>query len=574
MQAIILRKRSALGMLGRSLLLVVSFCALPALASSQEAPADASAENRDQGMRIDPYSWVDHDGYPLTSKPRERDPNLALYYYRETFVEPIARAIDVPGKILSLLDGLGVAEKEYESVNVNAFDEVSNSTWFTNRNHMKAVLLDEIRRGPENHLVPQTPWTITSTKKGGVLPGFQIKDAAGKKWVVKLDPPGYPQIGSAADVVSSRLLLAAGYNLPHDVALTFRRQDLTIGEKLAKGKDGGPPFTEDDLTKLLDRGHSASDGRYYGQASLFLAGEPIGPISLRKRKKDDSSDWYNHQRRRELRGLYVLASWLDHWDAKEHQSLDTFVAEEDSLGYVKHHLLDVGATLGAAAEGPKLPKRGFEYAVDFGWMGRRLVALGFLVEPWRRAEYPTGMPSVGNFESKEFQPDRFKTAIQNPAFQEILDGDGYWGAKIVASFSEAQIQAAIDAAGYEDPRARKYLLKTLVERQNKIARYWFGRVAPLDFFQVKDEKLIFHDLAVDLRLAGPREYNVEVEYLDGPGGGPPLRLRECSLGLGTLSAQSRHVRLRFSLVGSNAKPVTVELMQRRQGWLVALVRHA
>ena len=54
---------------------------------------------------------------------------------------------------------------------------------------MKAVSLDEIRRGPENHLRPEPPWTIKSTKKQGVNPGFQIKDAAGKKWVIKLDPP-------------------------------------------------------------------------------------------------------------------------------------------------------------------------------------------------------------------------------------------------------------------------------------------------------------------------------------------------------------------------------------------------
>ncbi len=123
--------------------------------------------------------------------------------------------------------------------------------------------------------------------------------------------------------------------------------------------------------------------------------------------------------------------------------------------------------------------------LDFAWIARRFVTLGFVEEPWRRARQATGIPSVGNFESEVYRPEDFRQMVPQPAFREMTDRDGYWGAKIVASFSDAQIAAAVEAAHYEDPRARDYLVRNLIVRRDKIARHWFGRVAPLDFFAVE-----------------------------------------------------------------------------------------
>ena len=133
---------------------------------------------------------------------------------------------------------------------------------------------------------------------------------------------------------------------------------------------------------LLAHGARSDDGRSYAQASLFLSGTPIGPIDMRGRRPDDPNDVYTHQDRRELRGLYVLMSWLNSWDTKDHQSLDTWIEGEakDSTGAVRHHLLDLGASLGAAAGGPKKPRTGFENRVDWGWIGKRLIGLGLVGE--------------------------------------------------------------------------------------------------------------------------------------------------------------------------------------------------
>ncbi len=517
---------------------------------------------------VDPTSATDHDGQPIP-QPRERERSLFGHQLREAIIEPLSQTFDVPDRLLALM-GKG---PRHDAVNVNAYDEVANSTWFTNRNHVRALAPDSVRLGPARaELVPVPPVTIKSRKVGGVNPGFTIKDAKGKRWVVKLDKPGYPQLGSGADVVVSRLFWAAGYNVSHDVAYTFQRGDLVIDDELKKGKGKTPPFGEADLDSLLARGHRGPDGRFYGQASLFVEGKPVGPIDMRTRRTDDPNDRYRHRSRRELRGLYILCSWVGSWDTKDHQSLETFVETGDKHGYVRHHLLDFGASLGAAAEGPRQPERGFEYVVDGKWVALRLLTLGFVNEPWRRIPRDVPIPSLGNFESTVWQPERFKSLQPHAAFHEKTAGDGYWAAKLVASFSDAQIAAAIDAVGYEDPRVKPAMLQLLAERRDKIMRYWFTRVVPLDFFEVSAGQLRFRDLAVDRHIATPRGYEVHVE---GEGAHDEhLTIPGTTLDLSRLGANVTRAELEFEIRGLNAKSVVVTVKREGGSWSIERIRHA
>jgi hypothetical protein len=555
------------------------FLALLAVAPAIFATAASAAAAPAKPTTVDEKTWVDDDARPV-AKPKPYEQKLYAHQAREAIIEPLSSAFDVPDKILWLVDKLG-GNTEHQSENVNAFDEVPNSMWFTNRNHVKSVAPHHIRLGWKGeNLQPKKPWSIRSAKVGGVNPGFNIKDADGKRWVVKLDKPGYPQLASGADAISTRLVWAAGYNVPHDVPIKFEAKDLEIDEELAKGKDGAPPFTRGALDTLLARGHRGAGGVQYGQASLFVEGEPIGPIASRKRRKDDANDLFVHRDRRELRGLYVLMSWLQSWDTKDHQTFQAFVpvAKDAKTGATKSYILDVGASLGAAAEGPKPARYGYEYTIDWGWIARRALSLGFAVEPWRHAKQETGIPSLGNLEADQFDPDDFKSLQPHPAFDRRTLRDSYWGAKLVASFNEAQIAAAIDAAGYEDERVKPRLLALLVARRDKIAREWFGRVAPLDFFHIDGRELRFHDLAVDRRYAPARHYDVRV--LDDDGGKVTARsfeLAGAALPLERLG-NAAAVELEFRVVGLGAAPVRVALARSGTGagaaWVVTRVRHA
>jgi hypothetical protein len=513
---------------------------------------------------------LDSDTFPI-AQPADWQPGLWGYYLRECVFGPLEHALDIPDKLLFLGRALG-AHTRREAVDVNAFDEVPNSTWFTNRNHMRAVPVTELVRGPDSTLMPAKPWIITHAKQGGQSTGFQIKDADGRKWLVKLDPRGYPQLSSGADMLARTLLHAAGYNVPHNESVRFRPADLHIDPKLLSGAKGGQ-FTQANLDTLLERGAILDDGSYSAIGSLFLSGHALGSPSSRRRRPGDANDWYSHANRRELRGLYVLASWLGFWDTKDANYLDTFVATGDRSGHVKHYLLDVGSSFGAQADGPKALWQGYERFVDVGWTTRRVMTLGFAVEPWRRAHQETGIPSVGNFESTVYQPGKF-TEWDNPVFREMTDRDGYWGAKIVASFSDAQIEAAVDAARYEDPRAREYLVRNLIQRRDKIARHWFGRVAPLDYFDVQDQTLRFHDLAVDLGLTGARGYDVAVESRGGRTPGPRrVHLDRAEMTLPLPASGSSKLLLDIGTTGDRARTTHVELVRRDAAWILTGVTH-
>lgn len=550
----------------RARLELLALCALCALAFADPALAKKTEQPKLPSQPVDPVTKVDHDAQPVR-EPAERDKNLYAHQLREAFWEPMSHLLDIPDKLL-WMTGQG---PEKPAANVNAFDEVANSSWFTNRNHVRALSPEAVRLGPlGKELVPTPPFTVKSRKVGGVNPGFTIKDKAGKRWVVKLDVPGYPQLGSGADVVVGRLLWAAGYNVSHDVAFSFHRKDLVIDDELKKGKDGADPFSDADLDTLLLHGARFDDGRYAGQASLFLEGTPIGSIDMRSKRPDDPNDLYRHRHRRELRGLYALCSWVGSWDTKDMQSLETFVETKDSLGFVRHNLLDFGASLGAAAEGPRPPERGYEFTVDGKWSMLRYVTLGFVQEPWRKIPRDNMIPSLGSFEATVWNPDKFKSLQPHPAFRERTENDDYWGAKLVASFSDAQIAAAIDAAGYEDPRVKPALLALLIARRDKLARYYFDRIAPLDFFTFDGTTLKFRDLAVDRKLAAPRRYEVEI---DGAGQDRTQSLDATALKL-PAPANAKEAKLTFRIAGSKADPVVVHLIAEGNTWKIARVRHA
>ncbi|HYJ32777.1 MAG TPA: hypothetical protein VE326_06105 [Candidatus Binatia bacterium] len=546
-----------------------------ALAASVNAPPLSAspkheAEERLERQPVKENTRVDHDGQPIP-QPHVSDPSHLGHLVRESFVEPISHLFDIPDKVIWLMRPLGV-RRVPEAPNVNAFDEVPNSTWFTNRNHVRALSTDAVREGPFGAVHPTPPYTIKSVKTHGFNPGFNMKDAAGKRWVVKLDRAGFPQISSGAGVVSSRLVWAAGYNISHDEAFTFRRDELSIDADLAKGKDGKKPFRDADLEALLTRGARTQDGRYYAIASFFLPGTPIGPFSFRGIRQDDPNDRFRHKERRDLRGLFVVYSWVNNWDVKDDQSLDTY-GPDSANGHVTHYLLDVNGSLGAAAEGPKPLKYGYEQRFDTGRTLQRFVTLGFSTDPWRRAHQDSGIPSVGNFEAVEFDPADWAPLQYMEPFRRMTLADAYWGAKIVASFSNAQIAAAVDAAGYEDPRAPEYIERTLIARRDKIARFWFARVAPLDFFHVKDGYLVFHDLAVDLGLAPERGYEVEEEHGDGRAVPIEVLARDPQISLSRLGRGSDEISLRLSVAKSHARPVRVDLRRNGHDWVVTRVRH-
>jgi len=546
--------------------------AVPA-ADDARGKSASTVEHRGLKATIDERTPVDHDCVPIV-KPPDGEQGYWARRLEVAVVKPWSHFFDVPDKLIWLAGPLGVRAKR-EAVDVNAFDEVPDNSWFTNRNHVRAIPTSQLRDGPDAPLLPRKPWTIKKRMSGGSTPGYEIADADGKKWFVKLDPRGYPQISSGADMVARTLIHAAGWNVPHNEPVRFTRDDFKVDPAAARGAKG-VPVTPAQIDTDLAWGAQFPDGSYSAFASQFIAGKILGSPSLTRSRKGDANDWYTPTNRREIRGLQVIFAWIGDWDTEDHQFLDSFVATQDTLGHVVHYILDLGSTFGTQSNGPKYKWAGYEYGADWGWIGRRLITLGFVEDRWRRAHQETGIPSIGHFESVVYEPEKFKPLAQQPAFRAMTDRDAYWAAKIVASFSDAQIAAAVDAAHYDDPRASAFLVRQLILRRDKTARYWFSHVAPLDFFHVDDGTLRFRDLAVDTGLDPARAYDAEIDawgaqgkghvhtHADAPGTSLPLS------GFG----DATRLELELRVHGKDARPAHVTLTRQGGSWIIARVEHA
>jgi len=379
------------------------------------------------------------------------------------------------GDAFSTRDWLG---GRHEALNLTHFDDVVSSAWFEHRNGRYPMTLAEITAGPTT-TGPDTsaPLTVVAGKAEGISPGFTVRDASGQTFLFKFDPKGNLQLASAAGVIANRLFYAAGYHTPEDFIVVFDSARLVLSpEAEIDAGSGERPMTEADLTRVLELTDPLPDGRFLALASKFVPGRPLGPFLFEGVREDDPNDHFHHEYRRELRGLYVVSSWLNHVDMRFENTLDVFI---DPPGYVRHYLIDFAASLGSGTVRPHLPREGMEYNFDFFPTMGRLFTLGFYREGWEGERIQDTHPAVGWMPVESFEPGDWKPNWPNPAFSKRTDRDGYWGAKLVGSFSDAQIAAAVDA-GKLPTEAAAVLSEMLIRRRDKVVAHWYDKVTPLE----------------------------------------------------------------------------------------------
>ena len=410
------------------------------------------------------------------------------------------------------------------ALDVNAFGKVPDSVWFENRVGRIEMTPPAVQVGPDELAGPGPGrLTILNAKSAGVTPGFVAIDSAGERWIIKLDPPAYPHMGSAAEVISTKLLHAAGYHVPENHVGYFRMEQLVLGPDATTYDryHSKIPFTIKELNEIKALLNPDSDGRVRAVFSRFLPGRPVGPFVLQGRRLDDPNDRIPHDRRRSLRGLWVFYAWLNSTDAKVTNALDIFI-EKDSkakLGYLKHYLIDFGTSLGSAATGPKHMGAGYEHLVDWERIGGRMLTAGVTYPYWATLKR-TPYREVGQFESIVFNPEDWRPIYPNAAFSAADAEDTFWAASILAHFTPGQIAAAVDAGQYRDPRASQWVFRVLLERREKLMRYAFQEVLALDNPEtVGTSRLQLIDLEVraGLRTSFGNRYQVKVLWDDADG---------------------------------------------------------
>lgn len=406
------------------------------------------------------------------------------------------------------------------SLNVNAWDEVPESSWFTNRIGRRPMDVEEFLQGGPGVSPEPGRWEVQELKTEGYTVGFEIIDSADRRYVLKFDRPEAPERNSAAEKIGSLIVHAAGYHVPHYSIVHFRADELVVGVDATFEDETGRerPMEQVDLEAALASLVVRPDGSYRGIASLFLEGVPVGPFAYSGTRDDDPNDIIPHELRREIRGFQVLASWINHVDVKEANTFDAYVTEDDRR-YVRHHFIDFGSTMGSGdfVNGPC--RVGHEYMFDGAAIGKSFVTLGAWERPWE-VSCNIAFPEVGRFEGEFFDAATWKPNYPNLAFRGMGAADGYWGAKVVTAFDDDLVQALAEAGDYSRPEVEQFVAEAFRMRRDKIGEYWFDRVTPLEAFELETigetTTLSFRDLAVERGLAAAetRRYIVEAKGHD------------------------------------------------------------
>jgi hypothetical protein len=447
----------------------------------------------------------------------------------EEYVSPLAWD-GVDNMLFRPLSDFFAVKPEREAINVNSLDEVPDSAWFTNRIGVRPFTLAELERGacrseqmldPEN--APEGSWLIDQGKPNGASPGFRVKIPGKGKYMLKSDAPGFER-PSAASVIGAAVYHAAGFYTSCEQIIYIRRSILKLkpGLRYTANFGGEKDFDEKALAELLARTPKRGELLRF-QASAWLPGRTIGPFRYLGTRADDPNDVVPHEHRRELRGGRLLAAWLNHFDAREQNSMDVWMAEradapDSSPGRVIHYYLDTSDILGSEWSLDGISRRlGHSYVFDFGDVAQDFVTLGIPRRPWDRVRRKPGHEIFGYFDVQNFVPEDWKMEYPNAAFSRMTERDGAWMTRILARFTPEMVRALAALGQWSDPSHTPYLTGVLQGRRMRILTRYLTRVSPITDVVLAAGRLCGVDLARQSGVGEPRGYRYSARVLDGPG---------------------------------------------------------
>ncbi len=456
------------------------------------------------GQKFYPDDPLEAEPPPMaTPDPGVRDLSELLEFFTNTFTSPGERHPEI-----------GVIPAGA----VNTLGEVMDSSWYTNRHGKRRLSGEELVRGPGGERPPlqDQPWRVLAVKQYGKRPGVLIVDSQKQLYLLRFDPPDYLEMSTGAEMVSSKILYALGYNVLENYIVYFPRTQMVPSEAGEEITSMGEKrdLTDEDIDSFLgtvavdpQRGYRAVAHRVPVNWDKLL-----GPFQFFSTRSDDPNDIVPHEHRRDLRGLFVFSAWLNNNFILPTATIDSLVVEND-IPFIRHFLIDFTATLGSGYKRPKTAREGNESMWDRGPTVKNLIGLGIYTPRWMRASYPK-FRSVGHFEYATFDPEKWVANQRLAPFENRLPDDTYWAAKQVMAFSDEDLQALVGTGRYSDPAAVAWIVRSLAGRRDRIGETYLLKVLPLDHFRVENDELVFDDLAVVHRFASQRDYSVSWSRFD------------------------------------------------------------
>jgi len=456
--------------------------------------------------------WIDTDLEPVhvPCRPDPEEPGRRLCR-PATYVSPFLWDV-ADNTLFGPVSRYFAAEYVRPSVNVNALDEVPDSSWFTNRIGRRPMSREELLRGScgSNRIDPERSapgsWVVDMGKPDGANPGFRVNIDGVGRFMLKADPVGEGERATGAAAIASRLYHAAGWYAPCETVVHFDRALLSLRPGLRTADNSGVErdFDRAALDRVLDAANQR-DGKLRMVASRWLDGRTIGPFRYEGVREDDPNDVIPHEDRRDLRGARLIAAWVGHFDAREQNTMTTWMArdpkdKDSSPGHTLHHYLDFGDCFGSPWQWDVLTRRlNHTYYLDVEQIVADLFGLGSRPRAWDRAAIEPGQEIFGYF-SAELDPEAWKTGYPNPAFARMGEGDAAWAARILSRFSDELVRAAVSAGDFSEPRHSAFLTATLLRRRDAILRRYFAVLSPLTDVVTEGRRVCATDLAAQSGL--------------------------------------------------------------------------
>jgi hypothetical protein len=268
--------------------------------------------------------------------------------------------------------------------------------------------------GPGGHQgQPKEPFTFLEEDHGGSNPKFDVRDADGKHWKVKLGVEARPETAAA------RLLWAVGFITNENYLLS-------------EAKVSGMPPHLNRGTNLVEPGGTVRAAR--------LQKPPRG-------KKVGNWDWKHNPfvGTREFNGLRVMMALISNWDLKTENN--SMYSEEDDSRPVLYEVSDLGTAFGRSGESyrsstSKANLKAYQHSKFVTKVTKDRVSFNF----------PTHLPYLYIFNLPLFISESRAHWIGH----DIPKADVQWISSLLAQLSPEQIRDAFRAAGYSPDQVEAY----------------------------------------------------------------------------------------------------------------------
>lgn len=282
-------------------------------------------------------------------------------------------------------------------------------------------------------LAPLPPFRFVKEVKEGGMPKFDVEDARGVKWRVKLGPE------AQSETAASRLLWAVGYNAEESYYLDRAR---------------------------IDGMRTLSRGQKYVNGDL-VRGARFEP---RRENIDRGKEWgwskNPFKNTRELNGLKTMMVLLNNWDTFKKNNR---VLHDKNSGEARYTVTDIGATLGAA--GGIGGRRSKSNVTDF----ERQRFVSKFEGDKVKFNYDLKPKKLGLL-SIAYPPYFFRQRKATNAMQKVPVSDASWIGSQLAQLSDDQLRDSFQAAGYDRATTQRYV-RALRNRINELNRLEQGELA-------------------------------------------------------------------------------------------------